>query len=206
MSQERLAFHLTLACAIYAAIVWTARQLAPRRARNAGAAAAGRRRDDVLGAVANLSRRAGRRQRGRARLQHLAAIDGAFVPRRAASLHQPGVAKPVREHADRSSSITACSPTRSGSIAMLHAIDAWRSGARRRRADAGGPGHRAGGARHRDAALPATARARVDHQIFAIVVFTAAIVHAERLWHGARRAHGSHGRGGAACMIESAID
>jgi cytochrome c oxidase assembly protein subunit 15 len=30
VSQYRLAFHLTLACAIYAAVLWTARQLAPR--------------------------------------------------------------------------------------------------------------------------------------------------------------------------------
>jgi cytochrome c oxidase assembly protein subunit 15 len=32
VSQYRLAFHLTLACAIYAAILWTARQLAPQPA------------------------------------------------------------------------------------------------------------------------------------------------------------------------------
>src|SRR4051812_38324539 len=31
VSQYRLAFHLTLACLIYAAILWTARQLLPRR-------------------------------------------------------------------------------------------------------------------------------------------------------------------------------
>ncbi len=30
MSQYRLAFHLTLACAIYAAVLWTAQQIAPR--------------------------------------------------------------------------------------------------------------------------------------------------------------------------------
>lgn len=30
VSQYRLAFHLTLACAVYAAVVWTAQQLAPR--------------------------------------------------------------------------------------------------------------------------------------------------------------------------------
>ena len=32
VSQYRLAFHLTLACAIYAAIVWTSRQVLPRKA------------------------------------------------------------------------------------------------------------------------------------------------------------------------------
>ena len=30
VSQYRLAFHLTLACAIYAAVLWTAQQIAPR--------------------------------------------------------------------------------------------------------------------------------------------------------------------------------
>lgn len=37
VSQYRLAFHLTLACAIYAAILWTAKQLAPRRSTEAPA-------------------------------------------------------------------------------------------------------------------------------------------------------------------------
>ena len=31
MSQYRLAFHLTLATAIYAAVLWTAQQIAPQR-------------------------------------------------------------------------------------------------------------------------------------------------------------------------------
>ena len=34
VSQYRLAFHLTLACTIYAAIVWTAFELVPRRAQS----------------------------------------------------------------------------------------------------------------------------------------------------------------------------
>ncbi|HEX3442085.1 MAG TPA: COX15/CtaA family protein [Pseudolabrys sp.] len=37
VSQYRLAFHLTLACAIYAAILWTAQQLAPQRPSEAPA-------------------------------------------------------------------------------------------------------------------------------------------------------------------------
>jgi len=37
VSQYRLAFHLTLACAIYAAIVWTAQQLTPQRPSEAPA-------------------------------------------------------------------------------------------------------------------------------------------------------------------------
>ena len=41
VSQYRLAFHLTLACAIYAAILWTARGL-DAAARSTGAAAAAR--------------------------------------------------------------------------------------------------------------------------------------------------------------------
>ncbi len=38
VSQYRLAFHLTLACAIFAAIVWTAARLVPRAARRCGGA------------------------------------------------------------------------------------------------------------------------------------------------------------------------
>jgi cytochrome c oxidase assembly protein subunit 15 len=37
VSQYRLAFHLTLACAIYAAVLWTARQIAPRNLSGAPA-------------------------------------------------------------------------------------------------------------------------------------------------------------------------
>jgi cytochrome c oxidase assembly protein subunit 15 len=36
VSQYRLAFHMTLACAIYAAILWTARRLAPREPEGLG--------------------------------------------------------------------------------------------------------------------------------------------------------------------------
>ena len=64
VSQYRLAFHLTLACAIYAAILWTAQQIAPRRARRGAPAAAPRRAGDRrVGAGADLSRRVGRRAR-----------------------------------------------------------------------------------------------------------------------------------------------
>ena len=75
VSQYRLAFHLTLACAIYAAILWTARGLAPQRGGapcrgGCGSTASGL---AVAGAAADLSRRAGRRARRGARLQHLAA-------------------------------------------------------------------------------------------------------------------------------------
>ena len=41
VSQYRLAFHLTLACAIFAAILWTAQQLRPQAPPDAGAAARG---------------------------------------------------------------------------------------------------------------------------------------------------------------------
>ena len=43
VSQYRLAFHLTLACAIYAAILWTAQRLVPRAAEPSARAAARRR-------------------------------------------------------------------------------------------------------------------------------------------------------------------
>ena len=74
VSQYRLAFHLTLACAIFAAILWTAARLMPR----APAVAAARIRLSALGlvvagALTDLSRRAGGGPARRTGLQHLAA-------------------------------------------------------------------------------------------------------------------------------------
>ena len=74
VAHERLAFHLTLACVIYAAILWTAQRLAapstiaaPKRLRVECGRFAG------AGAGADLPRRAGRGPARRADLQHLAA-------------------------------------------------------------------------------------------------------------------------------------
>ena len=73
VSQYRLGFHLTLACVIYAMVLWTAQQLVARdppacRLGFAPAPSGSRAR-----AGANLSGRAGRRPARRAHLQHLAA-------------------------------------------------------------------------------------------------------------------------------------
>ena len=67
VSQYRLAFHLTLACAIYAAILWTARGLWTRTAaRRMPRLRADGDRPRHPGAVADLSRRAGGGPRCRA--------------------------------------------------------------------------------------------------------------------------------------------
>ena len=102
VSQYRLAFHLTLACVIFAAVLWTAQNLVPRAPVAAPAphprecAGAARSRDR-----ADLSRRAGLRPARRPDLQYLAADrrqPGAR--RRAPVLPGAGVAQCVREHAD----------------------------------------------------------------------------------------------------------
>ena len=104
VSQYRLAFHLTLACAIYAAVlVDRAADHAAAGGWAAGAAADWRARHCCAGADANLSRRAGRRARRRSGLQYLAADrrlvhSGPVAPVVLAS----GLAQFFREHAHRS--------------------------------------------------------------------------------------------------------
>ncbi len=103
VSQYRLAFHLTLACVIYAMVLWTAQRLAPRerlavpaRIRTSAIALL------VPGAGADLSRRAGRRPARRAHLQHLAADRRRARARRvAAVVRAAAVAQFLREHAHR---------------------------------------------------------------------------------------------------------
>ena len=82
VSQYRLAFHLTLACVIFAMLLWTAQRLKPRaplvvaaRALRVGATVLARAR-----AGADLSRRAGRRAARGPDLQHLAADRRRAVP------------------------------------------------------------------------------------------------------------------------------
>ena len=104
VSQYRLAFHLTLATAIYAAVLWTAQQVSPQRPIDAPA----RLRFGAL-AIAVLVL-------AQIYLGALVAgldaglvyntwplIDGAFVPRQRASLvPAAGLAQFLREHAHRS--------------------------------------------------------------------------------------------------------
>ena len=101
VSQYRLAFHMTLACAIYAAVLWTAQQIAPRPPDDAPQ----RLRLGALGdrraaAGADLSRRAGGRARWRLEIQYLAADRRrGHAAARPAAVHHTALAQSVREHA-----------------------------------------------------------------------------------------------------------
>ena len=100
VSQYRLAFHMTLACAIYAAVLWTAQQIVPQPPRRGAQAAAPWRAGDCrVAAGADLSRRAGGRARCRTEIQYLAAdrrrVHAAARP---AAVHQTALAQSVREH------------------------------------------------------------------------------------------------------------
>jgi cytochrome c oxidase assembly protein subunit 15 len=185
VSQYRLAFHLTLATAIYAAVLWTAQQIAPRRTIDAPA----RLRFGAL-AVAGL-----------VLLQiYLGAlvaglhagwvyntwplIDGAFIPGAEQLLFLHPVWRNFFE-----STLTVQFDHRMVAYAiwlavMVHAYDAWRAGR-----ESGGALILAGTVTLQvvlgiitllhQAPLPLA----LTHQIVAILVFTIAVVHAERLWH-----------------------
>ncbi len=116
VSQYRLAFHLTLASAIYAAVLWTSQQVLPRRADclkapRAQWRAAHRR----AGAVSNLSRRVGRRPRRRHDFNTWPDIDGGLIPigETACGSRRRGGAICSRTRSPCSSTI-GCSPTRYG--------------------------------------------------------------------------------------------
>jgi cytochrome c oxidase assembly protein subunit 15 len=186
VSQYRLAFHLALACTIYAAIIWTAQQLTPQPRSDAQkrlrvvalALAALMLLQIYLGAlVAGTS--AGRI------FNTWPLIDGALVPDAARLWFIAPVWRNVFEN-----TLTIQFDHRMLAYAIwvlagLHAIDA-------RQARRGGAGAvvLAGAVTLQatlgvvtllyQAALPFA----LAHQMFAIVVFTIAVIHAERLWHG----------------------
>jgi cytochrome c oxidase assembly protein subunit 15 len=185
VSQYRLAFHLTLATAIYAAVLWTAQQIAEQRLVGASS----RLRFGAL-AVAMLVF-------GQIYLGALVAgldaglvyntwplIDGAFVPDVDHLLFlQPG----WRNFFE--STLTVQFDHRMLAYVlwlavMLHANDAWRA-----RREVGGALILAG-AVTLQAVLgiitllnQAPVELALAHQMVAILVFTVAVVHAERLWH-----------------------
>jgi cytochrome c oxidase assembly protein subunit 15 len=185
VSQYRLAFHLTLATAIFAAILWTARQLADQPASEAPvrlrlsalAIAALLLLQIYLGAlVAGLD--AG------LVFNTWPSIDGAFVP----SADRLWFIQPAWRNLFENT-LTVQFNHRSvaytiWALAMLHALDAWRM-------QKGFNG----------AAILATAVTlqavlgivtllhqaplplALAHQISAIIVFSIAVIHTERLWH-----------------------
>ncbi len=191
VSQYRLAFHLTLACAIYAAILWTAQGLRAHRAvrssRRHGCASARSRLAAHLGAAANLSRRTRRGPRRGPYLQHLARHRRLADPRgRPAVVRRAVVAEPVREHADG-----AVRP----SHGRVHAVARGASASRRRDPR---PARARASASNGALALFcfATVQAGIGivtllhqaplplallHQITGIAVLTIAVIHAESL-------------------------
>ncbi len=185
VSQYRLAFHMTLACAIYAAIVWTAQQIAARapddaapRLRLAALAIAALLLAQIyLGAlVAGLD--------GGLKYNTWPLIDGAVMP----PLDQLFFIKPLwRNLFENILTVQLDHRLLADGIwllAMLHAFDA-----RRTQCDIRGAFILAG-AVTLQAVLgivtllyQAPLALALAHQIMALVTFTIAVVHAERLSH-----------------------
>jgi cytochrome c oxidase assembly protein subunit 15 len=187
VSQYRLAFHMTLACAIYAAIRWTAQQIVPRpldevpkRLRLAALAIAALLLVQIyLGALlAGLD--------GGLKYNTWPLIDGAVMP----PLDQLLFIKPLwRNLFENILTVQLDHRMLADGIwllAVLHAIDAWRRQYAARSAVV------LAGAVTLQAALgivtllyQAPLALALVHQLMAMVVFSIAIVHAERLSHRA---------------------
>ncbi len=204
VSQYRLAFHLTLACVIFAAILWTEQSLRPTPRIITPATHShgrhGHRRPDHR---ADLSRGAGGGAARRPHLQHLAADRRQHRSGcRATVLRGSSLAQFLREHAHgavRSPPGGLCAVA----VAVLHAVDVARTGR--------------GGAALAGAlvlAFVVTLQAALGivtllhqaplalallHQAMAIAVLTVAVVHAQRLAPASESARaaehtGFHGR------------
>jgi cytochrome c oxidase assembly protein subunit 15 len=187
VSQYRLAFHLTLACAIYFAVLWTARQLAPQRP--IGASARLRITALALALLVLLQIYLGALVAGSG-AGHVyntwPTIDGAFIPGVSQLFHMHPAWRNFFENL-----ITVQFDHRMNAyliwlLAMLHALDAWRP----QRARIGAL-ILAGAVTLQVALgiatllLAAPIDVALAHQVIAVLVFTVAIVHAERLWHRA---------------------
>ncbi|MBX6329325.1 MAG: COX15/CtaA family protein [Pseudolabrys sp.] len=187
VSPYRLAFHLTLACAIYAAVVWTAQQLlarerievAPRLRIGAGVIAGLLLLQIYLGALV-AGTRAG------LAYNTWPLIDGAFIP--AAARLWP-LAPAWRNVFENILTVQFDHRMLAYAIwlaALCHAYDARRSPA------AKGALLLAGAVTAQAALGVATLLQQAPlvlalaHQLTAIVAFTVAIVHAERTWYRAR--------------------
>ena len=182
VSQYRLAFHLTLACAIYAAILWTAQQIAPpppdeppRRLRFTALAIAGLLLVQIyFGALlAGLD--------GGLKYNTWPLIDGGIVP----PLDEILFIKPLWRNVFENILTVQFDHRMLADgiwlLAVLHAFDAWRM-----RRDVRGAFVLAG-AVTLQAALgivtllyQAPLALALAHQVMALIVFSIAIVHAER--------------------------
>lgn len=190
VSQYRLAFHLTLACAIYAAIVWTAFELVRPRL----AAVPGRLRGTALALMGllllqiYLGALVAGSGAGHA-YDTWPTIDGALIPAWSSLFHYTPAWRNLFEN-----TLTVQFDHRMLAyaiwlVALLHAGDAWRAGALR------GSALTLAGMITAQAALGIATLLAGDplelalaHQVFAVLVFTAAIVHAQRLAGAARLA------------------
>ncbi len=185
VSQYRLAFHLTLACAIYAAVVWTAQQIVPQHPRPAPA-----RLRIVALAIAVLLL-------VQIYLGALVAgldaglvfntwplIDGAFIPDAARLWFISPAWRNLFENTLTVQFDHRMTAYAIWLLAMFHANDAWDM-----RRDTLGALILAG-AVTLQAALGivtllnhAPIPLALTHQVLAILVLTIAVMHAERLWH-----------------------
>jgi cytochrome c oxidase assembly protein subunit 15 len=185
VSQYRLAFHMTLACAIYAAVLWTAQQLAPQRESDAPARL--RVGAVVIAGLLLLQIYLGALVAGlNAGLVYNTwpLIDGSFVP----PASQLWFLHPAwRNFFENTLTVQFDHRMLAYLIwlaAMFHANDAWRA-----RHEAGGALILAGTITLQAALgivtllLQATITLAQAHQMVAILVLTIAIAHAERLWH-----------------------
>jgi heme a synthase len=190
VSQYRLAFHLTLACLIYAAIVWTAQRILPR----AGVAAAPRLRFGavalpvVLLAQIYLGALVAGLDAGKS-FNTWPLIDGAFIPAAERLWFETPLWRNLFENALTAQFTHRMTGYAIWILAVLHAADAF----------AGGADGRVKGQAAMLAVL-VTLQAAIGivtlvkaaplglslaHQAFAIVVLTVAVVHAARLAPGA---------------------
>jgi cytochrome c oxidase assembly protein subunit 15 len=187
VSQYRLAFHMTLACAIYAAILWSARQVtpappdeAPKRLRFAALAIAALLLVQIyFGALlAGLD--------GGLKYNTWPLIDGAVVPPLDGLLFIKPLWRNVFENILTVQLDHRMLADGIWLLAVLHAFDAWRTRRDMREAFI------LAGAVTLQAALgivtllnQAPLALALAHQVMALIVFSIAIVHAERLSHRA---------------------
>ena len=187
VSQYRLAFHMTLACTIYAAIVWTAQQIVPRqpdaapaRLRLGALAIAALLLVQIyLGAlVAGLD--AGMKY------NTWPTIDGDFMPSFDRLLFITPIWRNLFENALTVQFDHRMLADGIWFLAILHAFDAWR-----RQYAARGAIVLAGAVTLQAALGIVTLLYKVPlalslaHQVMALVVFTIAVIHAEHLSHRA---------------------
>jgi cytochrome c oxidase assembly protein subunit 15 len=188
VSQYRLAFHLTLACAIYAAIVWMAVGLIRRRIEALPARV--RSTAFALMALLLLQIYLGALVAGSGAghaYDTWPAIDGAFIPATSSLLHYEPAWRNLFENTLTIQFDHRMLAYAIWLIAIVHALDAWRSDAGRGTALLLATMVTAQAALGIATLLAGDPLAlALTHQVFAILVFTAAIVHAQRVWQSGR--------------------